>query len=467
MADYQPLIARAVEGLEHNTGENRRALYERARTALVHQLRGVQPALDESEITRERLALEEAIRKIEADAVRRALPAEPAKAEEKPTLRDQALRNFRETMAEVEGQSDTPADDGARDFVPDLPKPRHDETPRAKSASKPGFTPPVADPEPEPSPYAPHHGAPPEKSAAPDAEPVEPLPRAVRHEPLPEEPLPESWPPSPSEQYDDDDVYTRRPPRNWGRIAMIAVIVLAVIGIAGGLYWQRGAISSMFASMRSSTPAPKSQQATQPTGQPKIADRIGGDQGTSANAPAAAVAQKVVLYDEDPNDPQGKRYVGSAIWRTETVSPGPGLAPELAIRADVEIPERRMRMTWSLRRNSDKALPASHTIEIMFTLPSDFAEGGIGNVPGVLMKQNEQARGVPLAGLAVKVTNGYFLIGLSAVDIDVQRNIQLLKERDWFDIPIVYTSGKRAILAVEKGTPGGRAFEEAFRAWGQ
>ncbi len=77
-----------------------------------------------------------------------------------------------------------------------------------------------------------------------------------------------------------------------------------------------------------------------------------------------------------------------------------------------------MHMTWSLRRNTDKALPASHTIEIMFTLPADFDQGGIGNVPGVLMKASEQARGVPLAGLAVKVTDGYFLIGLSAVDID-------------------------------------------------
>jgi hypothetical protein len=179
------------------------------------------------------------------------------------------------------------------------------------------------------------------------------------------------------------------------------------------------------------------------------------------------VAQKVVLYDEDPSDPKGKRYVGSAIWRTETVSPGQGLAPELAVRADVEIPERHMRMTWSLRRNTDKALPASHTIEVQFTLPADFDQGGIGNVPGVLMKSGEEARGVPLAGLAVKVTNGYFLIGLSAVDIDKQRNIQMLKDRDWLDIPIVYTSGKRAILAVEKGTPGQRAFEEAFRAWAE
>ncbi len=179
------------------------------------------------------------------------------------------------------------------------------------------------------------------------------------------------------------------------------------------------------------------------------------------------VAQKVVLYDEDPNDPKGKRYVGSALWRTETVSPGPGLAPELAVRADVEIPERHVRMTWSLRRNSDKALPASHTIEIMFTLPADFPDGGIGNVPGVLMKADEQARGVPLAGLAVKVTNGYFLIGLSAAEVDVQRNIEMMKERDWLDIPVVYTDGKRGILAMEKGTPGARAFQEAFRAWGE
>jgi hypothetical protein len=103
----------------------------------------------------------------------------------------------------------------------------------------------------------------------------------------------------------------------------------------------------------------------------------------------------------------------------------------------------------------------------MFTLPADFAEGGIQNVPGVLMKQNEMTRGVPLAGLTVKVTNNFFLIGLNSTDIDKQRNIALLKERPWFDVPIVYNTGKRAIMAIEKGPPGERAFADAFRAWGE
>jgi hypothetical protein len=42
---------------------------------------------------------------------------------------------------------------------------------------------------------------------------------------------------------------------------------------------------------------------------------------------------------EDPANPNGKRFGGSAIWRIETISPGPGRLPELAIRADIEILE--------------------------------------------------------------------------------------------------------------------------------
>ncbi|MGC2781759.1 MAG: hypothetical protein WA418_39590, partial [Bradyrhizobium sp.] len=179
MADYYPLIAKAVAGLEKNSGEARRALYERARTALVTQLRGVSPALSESDITRERLALEESIRKIEAESARRArveptppradkpapppppkpestAPAAPApKAEAKPpespkpgatesgqrppasrrglsdrpSLSDQGLKGFRDVVAEAEtlGEATAQASKSAREAFASVPAPGPDQ----------------------------------------------------------------------------------------------------------------------------------------------------------------------------------------------------------------------------------------------------------------------------------------------------------------------------------------------------
>jgi len=232
--------------------------------------------------------------------------------------------------------------------------------------------------------------------------------------------------------------------RSYRPLIKVAVVLIILVGVGGLLVWSWPMMIEIVRSPR----APTTEVAKDST-------------------PAQPLAQRVILYEEDPTDPAGKRFVGSAIWRTETVSPGPGQAPELAIRADVEIPERKIAMTWSLRRNTDPGLPASHTVEIVFRLPTDFPSGGVSNVPGVSMKAAEQSPGVPLVGLAVKVTDGFFLIGLSAVDADRDRNVQMLKERSWFDIPIVYNNNRRAILALEKGTPGERAFADAFTAWKQ
>src|SRR5262249_16818309 len=122
---------------------------------------------------------------------------------------------------------------------------------------------------------------------------------------------------------------------------------------------------------------------------PKITDRIEPGTPQTASAPSAGTqagvtaAQKVVLYEEDPPDPNGKPFVGSGIWRPETSTSAPGQPPGVAIRADVEVPERKLAMTWSLRRNTDKGLPATHTVEIMFKLLPDFPSGGIANVPGI------------------------------------------------------------------------------------
>ena len=110
MANYYPLIAKAVAGLEKNTGESRRILYERARNALVTQLRSVTPPLSELDITRERLALEEAIRKVEADVARRARAGTAPGRSERPLGMapawpgDEALAP-KSGSAEMEGQA--------------------------------------------------------------------------------------------------------------------------------------------------------------------------------------------------------------------------------------------------------------------------------------------------------------------------------------------------------------------------
>jgi hypothetical protein len=531
MADYYPLIAKAVSGLEKSTGETRRALYDRARTALLAQLRGVEPALSEPDITRERLALEEAIRKVEgeiafqrvdptrrsrseplaarpepdprseaqadpqeyaetprsqerrtavADAddddsetgnTRQAIPLSAAAATARapdarapdaevrraerwshgPSLSDNGLRSFRDGIGETGGAGDAsvrtyPAMNdaaGRRQSQGYWPE-QHDEDldeAEEQPLDQPQARVPGREVARQPS----------ELTAPDDGRSRGSFPRVVRPErtQLPErvsEHAPEAW----------------GAPRNTNRIVAIAVIGLLALGLASVAYWfSEDIMASMHSTAGRNTDQAGPADST-PRGGSKIGDRAPSATGASEGA---LVAQKVVLYEEDPSNPTGTQYNGAAVWRTEQMPSAPGQKPDTVIRAEIEIPEQKLSVRLSLRRNDDKQLPISHTVEVMFTLPPGFAHGGIADVPGIMMKQGETTRGSALSGLRVKVMDSYFLVGLS--DADMPRNIQILKERSWFDIPVVYADGKRALIAVEKGIPGERAFSEAFAAWEQ
>jgi lipoprotein-anchoring transpeptidase ErfK/SrfK len=77
MADYYPLIARAVGTLNPNTPEQRRALYDRARRTLVDQLRIKDPTLTQIDVKAESAALDAAIQRVERDFARPAAPPSP------------------------------------------------------------------------------------------------------------------------------------------------------------------------------------------------------------------------------------------------------------------------------------------------------------------------------------------------------------------------------------------------------
>jgi hypothetical protein len=131
----------------------------------------------------------------------------------------------------------------------------------------------------------------------------------------------------------------------------------------------------------------------------------------------------------------------------------------------VDVPERGLKVKLAIRRNIDETLPASHIVEVVVDTPGDFPGRGIRDVPRVVFKPSEDSRGQPLIGASARVADGFFWIALSGVDSDVRMNLGLLRERIWIDLPLVYESGQRAILTIEKGAPGERAFERALTAW--
>jgi hypothetical protein len=178
----------------------------------------------------------------------------------------------------------------------------------------------------------------------------------------------------------------------------------------------------------------------------------------------AVSGPKAVLFEEDPADPQGKRYDGSVSWQTELTPAAGESMREPVVRADVSVPGR-LAMTLWLRRNADRTLPASHVIELKFELPANSSTGGIHEVPAIMLKDGADGRGSRLAAISVNIAQNLFLVGLSAIEHDVDHNVRMLRDRSWLDIPIAYKSRNRAVLAIEKGAIGEKVIADALTYW--
>ena len=193
--------------------------------------------------------------------------------------------------------------------------------------------------------------------------------------------------------------------------------------------------------------------------------------GDEANAPAASndatlpVGQRAIFYEERTTAADSTAEAGATVWSVVQESPGGDLPDEPAIRAEVTVPSKGIRMRMTLRRNADASLPASHIIEMIFLTSDGFEGGGIDNVLRVAMKPTEAAAGNPLIGIPAKIADGYFLIALSNVPEEKELNLQLMRQQSWIDIPIVYKSGRRALVTMERGFPGDRAFVDVLATW--
>jgi lipoprotein-anchoring transpeptidase ErfK/SrfK len=121
MVDYAPVLSKAVAALNPNTPEARRALYDRARRAMIGGLRSSDPTLSDTDLRAQTSALEDAIRLVEAefDTDARSAPAVPPPSERMPPI---APRRAAAEAAPppAEPPYDAPADD-SDEVYPDRP----------------------------------------------------------------------------------------------------------------------------------------------------------------------------------------------------------------------------------------------------------------------------------------------------------------------------------------------------------
>lgn len=606
MADYNAILKRAISALPEPTGEARRAVYEKARTALIAQLKSFDPPLTASEITQQRLQLEDAIRRVESEAAKGILAQSlnrlppsgaslsPSAAGQAPVAAPTAAGQPAPVSARTPGAPPPAAEQTAPAPVRPAPPqpaeaaPRADRPPRATlTAPRPqtfdrgGSRPPRAKTEAgeaaEPTsgqaaPIPPHPpaGNEPRKSPLPERHP-EPAdapkptlaeadmlggasaestpqgktaPAAVRPAPAPaDEAAPSDGKPpklakrekskKPRRDGPPDAAVLVQPPTR--RLPLLIGVSVAGLVVAMGvtvLWTKRDEVTAYFGTERTAT-APARGSNDKPLPQ-KITDRILTDDGQQARAPAAApggvkvvttqpitatpgvqpeapasakpqaaavandaptaatpalppvatapsaapvalptqpvplVVQKASLLEEGPTGSgQNTTTAGKVVWQTVRESPQQGKPPVTFIRARVEVPDRGIVLNLAIQPNSDSAFPASHLIELRFEVPPDFDNKGVSNVPGVIMKATEQARGDALVGASARISNGFFWIALSSMESDRQRNLGILKDRGWIDIPILYDNGRRAILTLEKAGAGDRVVADAMGAWDQ
>jgi hypothetical protein len=199
---------------------------------------------------------------------------------------------------------------------------------------------------------------------------------------------------------------------------------------------------------------------------PATAETAAGSAPTDApQQTALPIGQKAIYYEERTSSSEGSAEPGNIVWSVVQESPGGDAPPEPAIRAEASIPGKDVQLRMTIRRNADQTLPASHIVEMIFLTPDGFDGGGIDNVLRIAMKGTEQEAGSPLIGIPAKIADGFFLVALNDTKADQDANLTLLRNQDWIDIPVVYKSGRRALLTMEKGIPGEKVFDEVIKIW--
>ena len=177
--------------------------------------------------------------------------------------------------------------------------------------------------------------------------------------------------------------------------------------------------------------------------------------------------EQATYYEQVSNNTPWRDLAGSAYWRTrvEDTSSGSRKPATVVLTLDFHAPERGLAMTMAIRRDASEDAAITHLLEFMFSDRQGAPIDAIAEVTNVVMKQLDGSSTKALAGRSIKVAPGLFLFGLSAEKDDARRNAESLRVLSRMDIPFRFANGSTAIISVNKGASGERAFSEALADW--
>ncbi len=177
-----------------------------------------------------------------------------------------------------------------------------------------------------------------------------------------------------------------------------------------------------------------------------------------------AVACGCVAYAQDaPLHQQNEAVLlessAPVSWTIQKEKHGSGAA--LAILAKAKLDKFDVGLQVVLRQNEDRSLPVDYIAALHFS----GTKVAVSKVSGLAVRAAAATRDLRLDGLAVKVTDSYWLVGLADQDLGSGNNLRLLEGADALVVPVLLLDGQKAVFVLQKGNEGRAVFTRVLDRW--
>lgn len=165
--------------------------------------------------------------------------------------------------------------------------------------------------------------------------------------------------------------------------------------------------------------------------------------------------QAALLFEDDAANPARPRILsGRVAWTAET--PKVGEPTDRMLLAQVDVAAAGLSVALTLERNRDASLPATHLLQVRFTSArSGESARSVREIGLPRLVASETDAGLRMTGVAARVAENVFLIGLTGLHDDPRRS--------WIELPVQFSSGQRGSFRIEMGRSAERVYAEIAR----